>query len=95
MLRFDWDERKNKANQRKHGIFFEEAQTVFFDGGAIEFDDPQDSAKEAKFLIIGRSIRLRILIISYCFRQSTIRIISARKATSQERVYYISRGKSS
>lgn len=96
MLRFDWDERKNRANQQKHGISFEEAQTAFFfDEEAIEFDDPQDSRKEARFLIIGRNIRLRILIISYCFRQSTIRIISTRKGTGKERTYYINRGKSS
>jgi len=95
MLKFDWDEGKNGTNQRKHGISFEEAQTVFFDEDAIEFDDPCESAKEARFLIIGRSIRLRILIVSYCFRQSIIRIISARKATNKERTYYMSRGKSS
>jgi uncharacterized DUF497 family protein len=94
-MKFDWDEGKNRANQRKHGITFEEAQTVFFDEHAIEFDDPQESIKETRFLIIGRSIRLRILIISYCFRESIIRIISARKATSKEQTYYISRGKSS
>lgn len=95
MLKFDWDERKNGANQQKHGISFEEAQTVFFDEEAIEFDDPQHSAKEARFLVIGKSARFRILIISYCFRQSTIRIISARRATNQERAYYTGRGKSS
>jgi uncharacterized DUF497 family protein len=95
MLKFDWDEGKNRANQRKHGVTLEEAQTVFFDEDAIEFDDPRESIKETRFLIIGRSIRLCILIISYCFRESIIRIISARKATSKERTYYISRGKSS
>jgi len=95
MLKIDWDVGKSRANQRKHGVTFEEAQTVFFDEDAIEFDDPQYYENETRFLIIGRSVRLRILVISYCYRkrQSVIRIISARKATNKERIYYISRGR--
>lgn len=95
MLKIDWDVGKSRANQRKHGVTFEEAQTVFFDEDAIEFDDPQYYENETRFLIIGRSARLRILVISYCYRkrQSVIRIISARKATNKERIYYISRGR--
>ena len=92
---FEWDSHKAEANLRKHGVSFEEAQTVFFDEDAIEFYDPQHYENEARFLIIGRSVRLRILVISYCYRkrQSVIRIISARKATNKERIYYISRGR--
>lgn len=95
MIRFDWDEKKNNTNQKKHGVSFEEAQTVFFDEQAIEFDDPDHSEKEARFLILGKSFRLRVLIVCHCFRvsESVIRIISARKATRKERYYYIHRGK--
>jgi uncharacterized protein len=90
MLRFDWDQRKNKANIKKHGISFEEAQGVFFDEEAIVFDDPEHSDEEDRFLIIGRSFRLRVLLVCHCFRpnESAIRIISARKATSKERYVY-------
>jgi len=96
MIRFDWDNRKNKANQKKHGISFEEAQTVFFDENALEFPDPDHSTKEERFLLLGRSFRLRVLVICHCLRESAslIRIISARKATSKERHFYTRRGKS-
>ena len=94
MIRFDWDERKNKANQKKHGVSFEEAQTVFFDDYAIEYDDPFHSEKEDRFLIIGRSLHLRVLVVCHCLRVrgSVIRIISARKATKKERYHYTHRG---
>ena len=96
MIRFDWDNRKNKANQKKHGISFEEAQTVFFDENALQFQDPDHSASEERFLLLGRSFQLRVLVICHCFRESPslIRIISARKATSMERQAYTRRGKS-
>lgn len=61
-LTFSWDDRKNKANQKKHGISFEEAQSVFFDENAIEFFDPDHSEKEDRFLLLGLSYRLRILV---------------------------------
>ena len=95
MLRFEWDERKAKANQKKHAVFFEEAQTVCFDDNAIEFPDPDHSEEEKRFLMLGRSFRLRILVVSHCFRksESVIRIISARKATRKERTAYVRRGK--
>lgn len=67
MLRFDWDEKKNRYNQKKHGVSFEEAQTVFFDEEAIEFDDPDHSQKEARFIILGRSFRLRVLMYAIAF----------------------------
>jgi hypothetical protein len=95
MIQFDWDERKNKANQKKHGVSFEEAQTVFFDEDALEYPDPDHSASEKRFLLLGRSFRLRVLVICHCLRESAslIRIISARKATSNECQVYSRRGK--
>jgi hypothetical protein len=95
MIRFEWDEKKNRANQKKHRISFEEAQTVFFDEQALVFDDPDHSSKENRFLLLGRSFRLRILVVCHCFRKSAavIRIISARRATAKERSVYIRRGK--
>ena len=90
-LRFSWDNRKNKINQKKHGISFEEAQTVFFDENAIEFFDPDHSESEDRFLMLGLSYRLRILVVCYCLRESDseIRIISARKATKKEQKVYL------
>ena len=89
-LIFSWDEKKNRANQKKHGISFEEAQTVFFDENAIEFYDPDHSESEDRFLMLGLSVRLRILVICHCYRksESEIRIISARKATKNEQKFY-------
>jgi hypothetical protein len=86
-MQFEWDEKKNKANESKHGVSFEEAQTVFFDENAYEFGDPDHSEDEERFLMLGLSSRLRILVVSYCYRsnESVIRIISARKATKKER----------
>jgi len=85
-LSFSWDNRKNRANQKKHGVSFEEAQTVFFNENAIEFFDPDHSEDEDRFLMLGLSFRLRILVVSYCLLEnnSEIRIISARKATKKE-----------
>ena len=90
-ITFSWSERKNKANQKKHGVSFEEAQTVFFDENAVEFFDPDHSETEDRFLMLGLSVRLRILVICYCYRKSNseISIISARKATKKEQQFYI------
>jgi uncharacterized DUF497 family protein len=90
MLRFEWDERKNKRNRRKHGIWFEEAQGVFDDPKAILFDDPEHSAGEDRFLLLGFSAVGRILVVVHCYREadSLIRIISARKATKKEVGFY-------
>jgi len=89
-LRFTWDQSKSKANQKKHGISFEEAQTVFFDENAIEFFDPDHSQSEDRFLLLGLSSSLRTLVVSHCYRkrESLIRIISARKATKKEQKVY-------
>ena len=92
-LSFSWDNRKNRANQKKHGVSFEEAQTVFFDENAIEFFDPDHSEDEDRFLMLGLSYRVRILVVSYCLLKddSEIRIISARKATKNEQKVYTGR----
>ncbi|MFW5957981.1 MAG: BrnT family toxin [Desulfosalsimonas sp.] len=88
---FFWDDNKNSENVRKHGVSFEEAQTVFFDEKALEFEDPDHSETEDRFLLPGLSQKLRVLVICHCFRktESEICIISARKATAKEqKVYY-------
>ena len=89
-LTFSWDDKKNSANQRQNGISFEEAQTVFFDEYAIEFKDPDHSETEDRFLLIGLSQKLKVLVICHCFRksESEIRIISARRATKKEQKVY-------
>ncbi|MBA2484702.1 MAG: BrnT family toxin [Nitrospira sp.] len=89
-IRFEWDEKKNRQNIRKHGVSFEEAQSVFLDDHAMRFYDPDHSEDEDRFLMLGLSFTLRILVVCHCYREpdAVIRIISARKATRQERVYY-------
>lgn len=92
-LIFEWDDQKNAANKRKHGISFEEAQTVFFDEKAIEFDDPDHSIQEERFILLGISQSLKVLVVCLCYRSDEfkIRIISARKATKKERGVYFRR----
>jgi uncharacterized DUF497 family protein len=89
-IQFLWDERKNLANQRKHGISFEEAQTAFLDEHASVYYDPDHSEDEDRFLLLGLSAKLRILVVCHCFRESNrvIRIISARKANKLEQTSY-------
>ena len=90
-ISFSWDDRKNSSNQKKHGVSFEEAQSVFFDEKAIEYFDPDHSESEDRFLMLGQSYRLRILVVSYTLRNdgTEIRIISARKATKKEQKAYL------
>jgi uncharacterized DUF497 family protein len=94
-IEFSWDARKARQNLQKHKVSFEEAATVFYDEDAIEFFDPEHSADEDRFLMLGLSGRLRIMVVSYCLRRkgSEIRIISARKATKKEEKVYIERKK--
>jgi uncharacterized protein len=94
-ITFSWDDQKNKSNQKKHGVSFEEAQTVFFDEQAIEYFDPGHSANEHRYLMLGLDYRLRILVVSYTLRESdsVIRIISARKATKKEQKNYLGEGR--
>ena len=90
-ISFLWDNEKNKANQKKHHVSFEEAQSVFFDENAIEYFDPEHSASEDRFIMLGLSAHLKVLVVCHCYRKSdsVIRIISARKATKMERKSYI------
>lgn len=87
---FEWDDKKARNNVERHGISFEEAQTVFFDDMAIQYWDDSHSNTEERFLMLGLSNKLRILLVVHCFRESdsTIRIISARKATKNEMKEY-------
>ena len=89
-LRFEWDEAKSRQNARKHGVSFEEAQTVFLDDNAIRFYDPDHSHDEDRFIMLGMSFKLRTLVVCHCFRENddAIRIISARKANRQEAKHY-------
>jgi uncharacterized protein len=85
-LRLEWDVRKAAANFKKHGVSFEEAKTVFYDEQAKLIDDPDHSEDEERFLLLGLSSVLRILVVCHCYRSGggVIRIISARKATASE-----------
>ncbi|MBE7411427.1 MAG: BrnT family toxin [Bdellovibrionaceae bacterium] len=85
-IQFEWDEKKNQANIRKHRVSFEEAKTIFYDENARIIDDPDHSVKEERFIILGRSYKFQLLTVCHCYKLSdeTIRIISARKATKQE-----------
>ena len=89
-VKFSWDQAKAESNKQKHKIAFEEATSVFYDPKAIRLDDPDHSEREQRFLIIGMSWSLKILIVSHCYRESEeeIRIINARKATKKEKNTY-------
>ena len=90
MINFEWDTIKATANQKKHGVSFEEAKSVFYDEFAVQFYDDSHSEAEHRFLMLGFSCETRLLLICHCERNSgkTIRIISARKATKNESKYY-------
>ena len=89
-LRIEWDPRKAVANLTKHGISFEEAMTAFSDENGRLIPDPDHSEDEDRFILLGMSWSLRILVVCHCFRaaEGVIRIISARKATRPERSQY-------
>ena len=90
ILKFEWDERKNAVNQKKHGVLFQEAMSVFADENALFMADPDHSETEARFLLVGLSSALRLVVVSHCYRSrdEVIRIISARRATRRERAQY-------
>ena len=91
LFRSIWDENKNRSNQEKHnGMSFEEAQTVFDDDSARVIDDPDHSDEEDRFIILGFSSNVRLLVVCHCYREknAVIRLISARKATKFERSFY-------
>jgi uncharacterized DUF497 family protein len=83
---FEWDEKMNAANRRKHGVSFEEARTAFLDDNARVITDPDHSEGEDRFVLIGLSISLRVLVVCHCYRQTEeiVRIISARRADQNE-----------
>jgi len=89
-ITFVWDPRKNLINQTKHAIDFDEAKTVFFDEFARVIFDPSHSTEEDRFIILGLSSKLRLLVVCHCYRESDsiIRLISARKATKKEEISY-------
>ena len=89
-LTFSWDDRKDRENQRKHGVSFEEATTAFADEHARLKHDPAHSRDEERFMLLGFSAKLRVLVVAHAYRQgeTEIRIISARKATRNERKQY-------
>jgi len=87
---FEWDERKARGNEQKHGVSFEEALTAFFDANARLIHDPDHSDEEDRYVLPGLSQRLRVLAVCHCYREEAglIRIISARKADGLERRQY-------
>lgn len=89
-LRFTWDPKKARSNIEKHGVTFGEARSVFYDERAIEFYDDVHSEWEDRFLLLGLSSRLRLLLVCHCHREAegVIRIVSARKATQAESTHY-------
>lgn len=89
-ISFVWDPAKNNANVTKHGVSFNEAKTVFYDENARVIYDPDHSLEEDRFIILGMSFQANLLVVVHCYREkdSTIRIISARKANRRERGYY-------
>ena len=92
-LRFEWDAAKNHANQRKHHVSFEEAQTAFGDELGLLIHDPDHSDQEDRFVLLGLSSSLRTLVVCHCYPagNDVIRIISARKANRRERSLYSQR----
>jgi uncharacterized protein len=87
-LEFEWHADKAASNERKHGIKFDEAMTVFADPLAAIFDDEEHSAEETREIIVGHSAKGRLLLVSFTERGETVRIISARRATKRERTAY-------
>ena len=92
-IEFEWDARKASFNRRKHGVSFEEAASAFYDEGGLLLDDPDHSEDEERFILLGLSSQIRVLVVVHAYRgaDSLIRIISARRATPSERDFYQSR----
>lgn len=88
-LRFEWDATKAAANQRKHGVSFDEAETPFADERGRRIADPDHSDEEDRFILLGMSVYLCLLVVCHCYRHGdAIRIISARRANRTERKQY-------
>ena len=92
-MHFAWDNRKAAGNERKHGVSFQEAGTVFLDENGLLVGDPDHSEDENRFLLLGLSSRLRLLVVCHAVWEApeTIRIINARQATKPERNQYLKR----
>ncbi|MEH6997408.1 MAG: BrnT family toxin [Limnobacter sp.] len=90
MIKFEWDPLKAISNRRKHGVSFDEAQSVFYDEFALQFFDDEHSEDEERFILLGLSDQRRLLMVCHCERQqgNSVRIISARKATKNEARFY-------
>lgn len=90
MIEFEWDNKKNIINQKKHNVSFDEAKSAFQDPNALSFYDPDHSKDEDRFILLGISFQLRALVVCHCYKdnEETIRIISARKADKQEKKDY-------
>lgn len=90
MITFEWDQNKEAVNRKKHGVSFQEAQSVFYDDFAVQFFDEEHSTHEQRFLMLGMSTGARLLLVCHCERAdgNIIRIISARKATKKESKFY-------
>ena len=90
MIKFDWNPAKAASNFRKHGVSFEEAQSVFYDELAVQFYDQLHSSAEERFLLLGMSSGAHLLLVCHCERDNggVIRIVSARPATKTESSYY-------
>lgn len=89
-IRFEWDETKNQSNIRKHQVSFGEAKSVFYDPNALLIHDPDNSEAEDRFVMLGMTEQLRLLIVCHCYREDdeVIRLISARKANTAEKMQY-------
>jgi uncharacterized DUF497 family protein len=90
MIKFEWDPPKAAANLRKHQVSFDEAKSVFYDEFAVQFFDEEHSSDEERFLMLGMSSGVKLLLVCHCEREhgEVIRIISARKATKRESAFY-------
>jgi uncharacterized DUF497 family protein len=87
-LEFEWDPEKAQANQKKHGVSFDEASSAFADPLSVTIRDPDDSVGEERMLLLGRSRTGTLLVVSHTERGGRIRLISARRANRQERKHY-------
>ena len=89
-VRFEWDGSKSRKNKRKYGVTLDEAQTVFLDENAIQYYDPDHSEDEDRFIMLGMSFKLRVLVVCHCYRldDKVIRILSARKVNKKETTAY-------
>ena len=95
-IRFEWDRRKARSNEKKHGISFDEASSAFYDDNGLIIDDPAHSKDEARFILLGLSASVRLVVVVHCFRDDddVVRIISARKATPAESRQYQAQARS-